>query len=35
MFEKTYRGTIPQVLDKIKDQDLRGEFVVVINPGIK
>ena len=31
MFEKTYRGTISEVLDKIKDQDLRGEFVVVVS----
>ncbi len=31
MFEKTYRGTIPEVLDKIKDQDLRGEFVIIVN----
>ncbi len=31
MFEKTYRGTILEVLDKIKDQDLRGEFVIVVS----
>ena len=31
MFEKTYRGTISEVLDKIKDRDLRGEFVVVVS----
>jgi len=31
MFEKTYRGTISEVLDKMKDQDLRGEFVVIID----
>ena len=31
MFEKTYRGTIPEVLDKMKDRDLRGEFVIIIS----
>ncbi|MBU4351006.1 16S rRNA (cytidine(1402)-2'-O)-methyltransferase [Candidatus Parcubacteria bacterium] len=31
MFEKTYRGTISEVLDKIKDQDLRGEFVIILS----
>jgi len=31
MFEKTYRGTIPEVLDKMKDQDLRGEFVIIVS----
>ncbi|MDP2930439.1 MAG: 16S rRNA (cytidine(1402)-2'-O)-methyltransferase [bacterium] len=31
MFEKTYRGTIPEVLDKMKDKDLRGEFVIIVN----
>ena len=31
MFEKTYRGTIPEVLDKMKDRDLRGEFVIIVS----
>jgi 16S rRNA (cytidine1402-2'-O)-methyltransferase len=31
MFEKTYRGTISDVLDKMKNQDLRGEFVVIVS----
>ncbi len=31
MFETTYRGTISEVLDKIKDQDLRGEFVIILS----
>jgi 16S rRNA (cytidine1402-2'-O)-methyltransferase len=31
MFEKTYRGTIFDVLDKMKNQDLRGEFVVIVS----
>ncbi len=30
-FEKIYRGTISEVFDKMKNQDLRGEFVVVIS----
>jgi 16S rRNA (cytidine1402-2'-O)-methyltransferase len=30
MFEKTYRGTIVDVFDKMKNQDLRGEFVIII-----
>jgi len=35
MFEKTYRGTISEVLDKMKDRDLRGEFVIIVNPRVK
>ena len=31
MFEKTYRGTILEVLGKMKDKDLRGEFVIIVN----
>ncbi|MDP3093192.1 MAG: 16S rRNA (cytidine(1402)-2'-O)-methyltransferase [bacterium] len=31
MFEKTYRGTISEVLDKMKGQDLRGEFVIILS----
>ncbi len=31
MFEKTYRGTASEILDKMKNKDLRGEFVVIVN----
>lgn len=29
-FERTYRGTVVQVMEKMENQDLRGEFVVVV-----
>lgn len=36
MFEKTYRGNLTAVLEKLKKADLRGEFVVIVdNPGHK
>jgi 16S rRNA (cytidine1402-2'-O)-methyltransferase len=30
-FETIYRGNIPEVIDKIKNAPLKGEFVVVVN----
>jgi len=31
MFEKTYRGNLTAVLEKLKKADLRGEFVVIVD----
>jgi len=33
-FETIYRGTIQEVLDKLKREEVRGEFVVIINQNI-
>ncbi len=35
MFEKIYRGKISDVFEQLKSEDLRGEFVVVVNNGVE
>jgi 16S rRNA (cytidine1402-2'-O)-methyltransferase len=34
-FETIYRGTIKQVLEKIKKDKVKGEFVIIVKPNLK
>jgi len=35
MFETTYRGRLDEAMAQMSGKDLRGEFVIIINSGVK
>jgi len=35
MFETIYRGNLDEIITQMNEKDLRGEFVIIINSGVK